>query len=66
MDYPIIRVLICDRLDVPFPKRDRNGYVRDVYHLIADYAPRRAYDRTFNCRLNDESAAGQWGQTSLF
>ncbi len=30
---PIIRVLICDRVDVPFRKWDRNEYVREVYQL---------------------------------
>ena len=36
---PITRVVICDRLDVPFRPGDRVAYVREVYELIGDHAP---------------------------
>jgi hypothetical protein len=37
---PLVRVLICDRLNVPFQKHDRGKYVREIYRLTADYALR--------------------------
>ena len=39
---PLVRVLICDRLDVPFRRQDRNKYVKEIHQLAADYAPRWA------------------------
>lgn len=37
---PIARVIICDRLDVPFRPGHRAAYVREVYQLVDDHAPR--------------------------
>lgn len=36
---PLTRVIICDRLDVPFRTQDRAEYVREVYRFINDHAP---------------------------
>ena len=36
---PLTRVVICDRLDRPFRRNDRDEYVLEIYKLISDFAP---------------------------
>lgn len=51
---PLIRLLICDRLDVPFRKRDRDEYVREIYQFAADHARRwKSYDPTGSWPVQD-------------
>jgi hypothetical protein len=37
--YPLTRVVICDRLDVPFRRNDRDKYVQEIHKLISESAP---------------------------
>ncbi len=41
---PIVRVVICDRLDAPFRARDRQSYVREIYQFVEQFASRWTSD----------------------
>lgn len=44
---PLIRILICDRLNVKFERQDNSEYVREIYQLAEDYAHRLDLNEPF-------------------